>query len=67
VKTTQVAFPESTTAGVYSTGMYATKGQNPTSNASDNVFSDGTQSEMATLTGNTSSGYTASLTIGIAV
>jgi protocatechuate 3,4-dioxygenase beta subunit len=67
VKTTQVAFPESTTAGVYSTGVYASKGQNPTSNASDNVFSDGTQSEMATLTGNTSSGYTASLTIGIAV
>jgi protocatechuate 3,4-dioxygenase beta subunit len=67
VKTTQVAFPESTTAAVYSTGVYASKGQNPTSTASDNVFSDGTQSEMATLTGNTSSGYTASLTIGIAV
>ena len=67
VKTTQVAFPENTTAGVYSTGVYASKGQNPTSNVSDNVFSDGTQSEMATLTGNTSSGYTASLTIGIAI
>jgi protocatechuate 3,4-dioxygenase beta subunit len=67
VKTAQVAFPEGTTAGVYSTGVYASKGQNPASNASDNVFSDGTQSEMATLTGNTSSGYTASLTIGIAV
>ena len=67
VKTTQVAFPESTTASVYSTGVYASKGQNPTSNASDNVFSDGTQSEMATLTGTPSSGYTASLTIGIAV
>jgi len=67
VKTTQVAFPESTTAAVYSTGVYASKGQNPTSIASDNVFSDGTQSEMATMTGSTSSGYTASLTIGIAV
>ena len=67
VKATQVAFPESTTAGVYSTGVYASKGQNSTSNSSDNVFSDGTQSEMATMTGNTSSGYTASLTIGIAV
>lgn len=67
VKTTQVAFPETTTASVYSSGVYASKGQNPTSNTSDNVFSDGTQSEMATLTGITSSGYTASLTIGIAV
>jgi protocatechuate 3,4-dioxygenase beta subunit len=67
MKATQVAFPESTTAGVYSTGVYASKGQNSTSNSSDSVFSDGTQSEMATMTGNTSSGYTASLTIGIAV
>jgi protocatechuate 3,4-dioxygenase beta subunit len=67
VKTTQVAFPESTTAEVYSSGVYASKGRNPTSNASDNVFSDGTQLELATLTGNTSSGYTASLTIGVSV
>jgi protocatechuate 3,4-dioxygenase beta subunit len=67
VKTTQVAFPESTTADVYSSGVYASKGRNPTSNASDNVFSDGTQLELATLTGNTSSGYIASLTIGVSV
>ena len=65
VKTTQIAFPESVTAAVYASGVYASKGQNSTTNASDNVFSDGTTSEMATLTGSTASGYTATLTIGI--
>ena len=65
VKTTQVAFPENVTASVYRTGVYAAKGQSTTSNASDNVFSDGTQTEMATLTGDTASGYTATLTVGV--
>ena len=65
VKTTQIAFPENITAQVYATGVYARKGQNTTSNSSDMVFSDGTQLEMATLTGNTTSGYTATLTIGV--
>lgn len=67
VKTTQVAFPESVTASVYRTGVYAAKGQSTTNNASDNVFSDGTQTEMATLTGDTTSGYTATLTVGVSV
>jgi len=53
------------TASVYRTGVYAAKGQSTTSNASDNVFSDGTQTEMATLTGDTASGYTATLTVGV--
>jgi protocatechuate 3,4-dioxygenase beta subunit len=67
VKTTQIAFPEDITASVYGTGVYASHGQNSTTNASDNVFSDGVQSEMATLSGDPSSGYTATLTIGISV
>ena len=65
VKTTQIAFPESVTAAVYASGVYASKGQNSTSNAGDMVFSDGTQNELATLTGSTASGYTATLTIGV--
>ena len=65
VKTTQIAFPESVTAAVYASGVYASKGQNSTTNASDMVFSDGTQNELATLTGSTASGYTATLTIGV--
>ena len=67
VKTTQIAFPESISAAVYATGVYASKGQHSTTNSSDNVFSDGTTNELATLTGNSTSGYTATLTIGIAV
>jgi protocatechuate 3,4-dioxygenase beta subunit len=64
-KTTQIAFPETISAAVYATGVYASHGQNTTTNARDNVFSDGTDYEMATLSGDTSSGYTATLTIGI--
>ena len=67
VKTTQIAFPESVSSTVYRTGVYASHGQNSTSNAGDNVFSDGTQSELATLSGDTTSGYTATLTIGVSV
>ena len=65
VKTTQIAFAESVSAAVYATGVYAPKGQNPTSNAGDMVFSDGTSTELATLTGAPSTGYTATLTIGV--
>jgi protocatechuate 3,4-dioxygenase beta subunit len=67
LKTTQIAFPESVSSGVYATGVYAAKGQNPTTNARDNVFSDGTTGELATLSGDTVSGYTATITIGIAI
>ena len=64
-KTTQVAFPETTTATIYASGVYAAKGRNPTTNASDMVFSDGTSQQLATLTGSVTSGYTATLTIGV--
>jgi protocatechuate 3,4-dioxygenase beta subunit len=67
IKTTQIAFPEDVSAQVYATGVYAAKGQNPTHNTSDNVFSDGTTNEMATLTGSATAGYTATLTIGVTV
>jgi len=66
VKVTQVAFPESVSAAVYATGVYAAKGQNTTTNASDNVFSDGTSTEMATVTGG-AGGYVAALRIVVGV
>jgi protocatechuate 3,4-dioxygenase beta subunit len=65
VKTTQIAFPENISASVYSTGVYAAHGQNTTTNARDNVFSDGTDHEMATVTGDSSAGYAATLVIGV--
>jgi protocatechuate 3,4-dioxygenase beta subunit len=67
IKVTQLAFPEATTQLVYSTvAPYNTKGQNSITNATDNVFSDGTSTEMVTLTGDTTNGYTATLSIGVA-
>jgi len=65
IKTTQIAFPEDVTSVVYGTGVYASHGQNSTSNSGDMVFADGTQYEMATLAGDPSSGYSATLTIGV--
>ena len=65
VKTTQMAFPEDVTAAVDAQGVYASRGQNTTTNSRDNVFSDGVASELATMTGSVVSGYTASLQIGI--
>jgi protocatechuate 3,4-dioxygenase beta subunit len=65
VKSTQIAFPEDVTRSVYATGVYASKGQNSTTNAGDMVFSDGTAGEMATLSGSTASGFTASLQVGV--
>lgn len=67
VKSTQMAFPEDVTRQVYASGVYAAKGQNPTTNTTDNVFSDGTSTEMATLSGSAGSGYTATLTVGVSI
>jgi len=67
VKVTQIAFPESVSAQVYAQGVYASKGQNTTTNSRDNVFSDGVNDELATVTGSVASGLTASLTVGVSV
>lgn len=67
VKTTQIAFPEEINSAVYATGVYASKGQNPTKNSTDNIFSDGVTSELASLAGNTTGGYAATFTVGVAL
>ena len=66
-KVTQIAFPDDITAQVYRTGVYASSGQNPTTNARDNVFSDGTSEELVTLVGDTTNGYTGAFRIGLTV
>ena len=66
IKVTQIAFPEDITAQVYRSGVYASHGQNPTTNRSDMVFSDGVSDELATLSGSVAGGYTASITFGVA-
>ncbi len=67
VKVTQIAFPESVNAQVYRSGVYASRGLNPTSNTSDMVFSDSLSSELASVTGDPSSGFAATFTVGISV
>jgi hypothetical protein len=67
VKTTQIAFSEDVSADVYRTATYASHGQNSTTNSRDNVFADGTDHELAALAGDTTTGYTATLTVGVAV
>ena len=67
IATTQLAFPIDITTAVYDSSLY-TKGQNTsvTTFSADNVFSDGTSTEMLSLTGDTASGYAATMTISIA-
>jgi len=65
VKTTQIAFPEGVTSEVYASGVYADRGTNPTTNAGDGVFSDGTSTELASVGGTPSAGYAADLTIRV--
>jgi protocatechuate 3,4-dioxygenase beta subunit len=68
VKVTQIAFEESVIAAVYASGVYASKGRNPTSNLGDMVFADSLSSETATITGgDATSGYSAAFTVGVSV
>jgi hypothetical protein len=67
VKTTQIAFPEATNAAVYRTGVYTSRGSNPTSNTADDIFRDSIDSELATVTGDPSAGLTATFRVGVAV
>jgi protocatechuate 3,4-dioxygenase beta subunit len=65
--TTQLAFPDSLNTTVYNTSLYSPHGQNSITNTSDQVFSDSYSSELVTISGNTTDGYTASFQVGVAV
>jgi protocatechuate 3,4-dioxygenase beta subunit len=69
IKTSQIAFPVSVCNAVYATSGYSASVTNlaAMSFATDNVFSDGYATQLATMTGNTSSGYVAILNVGISV
>ncbi len=68
LRTSQIAFPNETSSAVYATSGYPTSASNfaRISFASDNVFSDGVTLQMATVTGNVTDGFVATLTVGIA-
>ncbi len=68
VSTSQVALPQAECQAVYGTTGYESSGPNlaQVSLATDNVFGDDSgRTQLATLTGSTSAGYTAVLTVGV--
>lgn len=69
VATSQIAFPEEITAAVYAVEPYASKGPNTSvvSFSEDNVFSDGTQYQLASVTGGADARYIATLLVGVSV
>ena len=68
VRTSQLALPSGPCNTVFATTGYAQSLTNlaQISLASDNVFSDGSSLQLATVTGSVAEGYVASLTVGIA-
>lgn len=68
--TSQLAFPQEITRAVYGSSLYVGRGQNTsvTSFSADNVFSDGEQYQLSTMTENASiGGYDAALTVGVSL
>ena len=65
--TSQIALPKETCDVVYATSGYASSVANLAlvSLATDNVFSDGSSLELATMTGSVESGFTAALTVAV--
>ena len=64
---TQIAFPESVNNTVHTSGVYASRGSNPTANASDGIFADSLSAELVTPTGSVASGYAVTFQIGVSV
>lgn len=69
IHTSQLALPEAVCDTVYATDGYSTSVQNMAqlSLATDNVFRDGSDLQLAAVTGDVSNGYTVRLTVGVGV
>lgn len=67
IKTSQFTFPVATSTEVYATTGYSASVRNlaAISFATDNVFSDGYSLQMATITGNVTDGYVATLVVAV--
>ena len=67
IKTSQFTFPMATLNEAYAASGYTASVRNlaQISYATDNVFSDGTSLQMATVTGNATDGYVVTLTIAV--
>jgi protocatechuate 3,4-dioxygenase beta subunit len=68
-KTTQLAFPDSLNTTVYNTALYTAHGQNTSvaNNAADQIFEDSVSEELVSITGDTTSGFSATFTVGVDV
>ncbi|GAA5167215.1 hypothetical protein [Viridibacterium curvum] len=69
IRTSQIAFPTSVMNTVYAQSAYSGSASNlaQISFATDNIFSDGYSTQLASMSGSVAAGYTASLQVGIAV
>jgi protocatechuate 3,4-dioxygenase beta subunit len=69
VKTSQFTFPMATLNEAYATAAYSASSRNlaSMSYATDNVFSDGTTLQMASVSGDPVNGYVVTLTIGVSL
>jgi len=69
VKTSQFTFPLATLNEIYATSAYSSSARNLSniSYASDNVFSDSTALQMASVSGDPVNGYVVTLTIGVSL
>jgi protocatechuate 3,4-dioxygenase beta subunit len=67
IATSQIALPKATSDAAYAQSTYAGSAANlaQISLATDNVFSDGSALELATVTGNVADGYTATLSVAV--
>jgi len=63
--TSQLYFPEATTAAIYATGVYAARGQKNTSNAADSVNA-GEVPTLLQVSDDGSGGYVGALTVSVA-
>lgn len=61
---TFTTFPETVNDVVHTSGVYASRGTNPTTNARDGIFADSLASEITTPTGSPSGGYSANFQVG---
>lgn len=68
IQTSQLALPQDVCQQVYTQATYGNSSRNlgQISLNSDNIFSDGYSTQMPTVTGNTTDGYVATLTVGLA-
>jgi len=63
--TSQLYFPDDVSADVYASGVYAARGQNPTSNESDGVLGDGDLEQLLLDVSADGEGYLGTIALGI--